>query len=269
MQITVSLLPSSVPPPPSEAAIAVVVDVLRATTVMAVAVEAGATQVVTFAEVPAARAYAAGAPLHLQSRRPMLAGERHCRRLPGFDLGNSPAEYTADAVGARTLVLTTTNGTQALVAALPYPTVLTAAFVNLEAVLRRLAQETVAQETVVQVICAGTEGAITGEDALCAGAVVANCQQRWQARPANDEAALVADAWRHHFPVPDQIPSVQLTGLLAASQGGRNLRDRGFGDDIARCAAVNQIAALPQRIGRDPIRIAAAIEAPGGVPPPR
>jgi 2-phosphosulfolactate phosphatase len=128
--------------------------------------------------------------------------------------------------------------------------VLTAAFVNLEAVVRRLARE-----TTIQVICAGTEGAITREDALCAGALVAICQQRWQAEPANDEAALVADAWRHHFSATDPIDSARLTDLLAASQGGRNLRDRGFGEDVARCAAVNQIAAIPQRVGRDPIRI--------------
>lgn len=255
MHISVSSLPSLVQTLRPGNMTAVVVDVLRATTVMAVAFQAGVQRIVTFDELDAAHAYAERTR-DGDDRRALLGGERLCQKPRGFDFGNSPIEYTETAVAGRTLVMTTTNGTRALAAALPFGHVCTAAFVNLEATVRALESD-----EAVHVICAGTEDDVTREDLLFAGALVAACQHRYQAVVANDEAAVVADAWRYSFPEPDAINTQRLADLLAQSQGGRNLIERGHAEDIARCAAVNQVDQVPQLISRQPITLA------GSTPP--
>src|SRR5205807_6516908 len=118
--------------------LAVVIDVLRATTTIVHALAAGCTDVRPCAEVEEARALADG----MRAGRVLLGGERGGAPLPGFDLGNSPREYTPRACKGNTLVLTTTNGTRALLRAAEAERVLLAAFVNYSAVCEQLRQET-------------------------------------------------------------------------------------------------------------------------------
>ena len=110
--------------------IAVVIDVFRAFSVAAYAFDAGAARVLPVAEIEDAKA--------LGRRFPgaVLAGERHARRLPGFDIGNSPTEARAIGLQGRVLVHTTHAGTQGLVNATGADEVLTGAFVNISAVCR-------------------------------------------------------------------------------------------------------------------------------------
>lgn len=110
--------------------IAVVIDVFRAFSVAAYAFDAGAARVVPVAGIEDAKA--------LGRRYPgaVLAGERHARRLPGFDIGNSPTEVRAFGLQGRVLVHTTHAGTQGLVNATGADEVLTGAFVNISAVCR-------------------------------------------------------------------------------------------------------------------------------------
>jgi 2-phosphosulfolactate phosphatase len=110
--------------------IAVVIDVFRAFSVAAYAFDAGAARVLPVAEIEDAKA--------LGRRFPgaVLAGERHARRLPGFDIGNSPTEIRAIGLRGRVLVHTTHAGTQGLVNATGADEVLTGAFVNISAVCR-------------------------------------------------------------------------------------------------------------------------------------
>jgi 2-phosphosulfolactate phosphatase len=110
--------------------IAVVIDVFRAFSVAAYAFDAGAARVLPVAEIEDAKA--------LGRRFPgaVLAGERHARRLPGFDIGNSPTEVRAIGLRGRVLVHTTHAGTQGLVNATGADEVLTGAFVNISAVCR-------------------------------------------------------------------------------------------------------------------------------------
>lgn len=108
--------------------IAVVIDVFRAFSVAAYAFDEGASRVLPVAEIEDARA--------LGRRFPgaVLAGERHARRLPGFDIGNSPTEVRAIGLRGKVLVHTTHAGTQGLVNAVAADEVLTGAFVNISAV---------------------------------------------------------------------------------------------------------------------------------------
>jgi len=112
--------------------IAVVIDVFRAFSVAAYAIDAGAARVLPVAEIEDAKA--------LGGRFPgaVLAGERHARKLPGFDIGNSPTEVRAIGVQGRVLVHTTHAGTQGLVNATGADEVLTGAFVNISAVCRHI-----------------------------------------------------------------------------------------------------------------------------------
>ena len=124
--------------------IAVVIDVFRAFSVAAHAFDAGAARVLPVGEIEAA--------LELGRRIPgaLLAGERHARRLPGFDAGNSPTEVRALDLRGRTLVHTTHAGTQGLVNAAGADEVLTGAFVNISAVCRYLRSRAPSQVSLVR-----------------------------------------------------------------------------------------------------------------------
>src|SRR5437764_4244443 len=163
-EVQVHLLPELIPPGRLAGGVAVVIDVLRATTTMIYALAAGCTCVRPCAEVEEARELAGG----MRAGRVLLGGERGGKPLPGFDLGNSPREYTGKLCKGCTLVLTTTNGTRALLRAAEAARTLLAGFVNYSAVCEQLRQET----RPIHIICAGTEGDVTLEDTLLAGALV-------------------------------------------------------------------------------------------------
>ena len=112
--------------------VAVVIDVFRAFSVAAYAFDAGAARVLPAGAIEEA--------IELGRRYPgaLLAGERHARRLPGFDAGNSPTEIRALDLRGRVLVHTTHAGTQGLVNATGADEVLTGAFVNISAVCRHI-----------------------------------------------------------------------------------------------------------------------------------
>lgn len=164
MRISVLLSPAPVPPSTS---CAVIIDVLRATTTLTVAIGNGARAVVPCATPDEA--------LALRARRPgtLACGEREGRIVPGFDLGNSPFEYPRERVEGRTLAFASTNGSQAMLAARDVRRRVLAAFHNASAVV-----EAVSRESDVTIVCAGKLGGFSYEDAGCAGLLVARLAQR-------------------------------------------------------------------------------------------
>jgi 2-phosphosulfolactate phosphatase len=236
-EVQVHLLPQLAPPGRLADGVAVVVDVLRATTTIVHALAAGCTAVCPCAEVEEARDLAGG----MRVGRVLLGGERGGRPLPGFDLGNSPRDYTAALCKGNTLVLTTTNGTRALLRAAEAPRVLVAAFVNYSAVCEQLRQEM----RPVHIVCAGSEGEVTLEDTLLAGALVDFLCEGQDVR-LNDGARLAWDCFENHGRV--------LLGALEISKGGANLRALGYDDDIRAAAEVDQFALVPE-LRRDPLRV--------------
>src|SRR5947209_2399479 len=155
------------PPWPADAVRGVnvaVVDVLRATTTIAAALANGAAGVIPVAEPEDANALGN----RLGRDRVLFGGERESRRIAGFDLDNSPASFTETALGGKTVVLTTTNGTRALRAVANAASVRTAALVNRTAVADALAHE----DGDVAIVCAGNANGFALEDALGAGALV-------------------------------------------------------------------------------------------------
>ncbi|MCA1685091.1 MAG: 2-phosphosulfolactate phosphatase [Planctomycetia bacterium] len=180
----VHLLPALIPPGALKGGVSVVVDVLRATTVMVRALAAGAMAIVPCAEVDEARGVAAALP----EGSAVLGGERQGLPIEGFDLGNSPDSYTEDVCRGRTVVMTTTNGTRAILASLDADRVLVASFGNLAATVRELK----AQTRPVHIVCSGTNGRVSYEDALLAGAIVRHVRGDSGMEDGDDEAEIAA-----------------------------------------------------------------------------
>jgi 2-phosphosulfolactate phosphatase len=213
-RLHVHLLPDLVAEEELAGATVVVIDVLRATTTILYALAAGARQVVPCLEIEAAR--------QIRDRLPrgevLLGGERGGVKIEGFDLGNSPEEYTPEIVGGRTIAFTTTNGTRAMLRCTRARRVLVGGFVNLSAV-----QQAIEPEEHVAILCAGTDGRITAEDALAAGLLVA-CRRH---------------AGRYDFAAGSNLPALNDQGVLALglAKSRRSLRDFWQATPAARRAA--------------------------------
>jgi 2-phosphosulfolactate phosphatase len=206
--------------------VAVVIDVLRATSTATQALAAGYRRVLCVGSVESAR--------ELRSPGRVLAGERHCVKPPGFDQGNSPME-ARDRRGDE-LVLATTNGAPTIVAAVACaPTVLLACLLNLDAVVMQLLGREDPHEPDLQIVCSGTDGAVALEDVYVAGRLIARL------RGARTDAALVAQAVARAFPTP--------LDALAASADAAALRAAGLTADIADCARESQLDVLPAVVG--------------------
>jgi 2-phosphosulfolactate phosphatase len=221
--------------------LAVVIDVLRATSVMVTAFHHGASRILACREVDEARQLAAAV-----LPRPLLCGERGCQRIDGFDLGNSTAEYTPDRVRSRTLILTTTNGTRAIASVNHIPRVVAASFLNLSAVVGRLSKS-----ERVHFVCAGTDGRITLEDVLLAGALIEQSVKHYGADLDDDDSMLAQQLWRSWFVGThrsDALPDVpSLSAKLAMGRGGQNLLRLGFEEDLARCAMIDTTNVVPEK----------------------
>jgi 2-phosphosulfolactate phosphatase len=167
----------------------VVFDVLRATSSMVTALANGAKAIIPVASIPEA--------LGLRERDPavLLAGERDGLRIRrdltgsiDFDLGNSPREFTRETVLDRTIVMTTTNGTRALRAALKSKAILVSSLLNLSATREHLLKNLPDH---LIVICSGTFEEAALEDTLAAGAL---CHGLWDSYAGGmvADSALVA-----------------------------------------------------------------------------
>jgi len=215
----------------------VVIDVLRATTTIVYALAAGATAVIPCRSIDEARDRHRKFP----AGTAVLGGERRGLPIEGFDLGNSPREYSASSVGGKIVILTTTNGTAALLQAREAPEIVVGAFVNLSAVCSRLTDR-----MRVDLLCAGTDDQITREDVLLAGAIVARLTERADWTP-NDEAVIARGAWMQvagRLSVSDL--KARLTEALRASYGGRNLLSIGMGPDIEQAAEIDRFQVVPR-----------------------
>jgi 2-phosphosulfolactate phosphatase len=239
-EVHVHLVPSLIEPSRLRDGVAVVIDVLRATTTIVHALAAGALSVRPCAEIDEARTLAASLPRGTA----LLAGERHGLPIDGFDLGNSPRAFTPKTCKDKTLVLTTTNGTRAILRAVEAARVLIAGFVNFSAVCEHLH----ADARPVHIVCAGANGEPCMEDTLLAGTFVEFFCEEMDVR-LNDSARLAWDCFENHGQI--------LLGALQLSKGGEGLKELGHAEDIAAAAEVDKFAIVPE-LRHDPLRIEVA-----------
>lgn len=235
-------LPESVEPEQMAGGTAVVIDVLRASTTIVHALEAGAAAVIPCAEVAEARAVAASLP----ADGVLLGGERGGLPIDGFDLGNSPREYLPDRVEGKVIVFTTTNGARAILHARRADRVLIGAFVNAMAVFERL----VGQER-VHLLCSGTRGQIGRDDLLMAGMLVDRIERRaGSLYQPNAQAVDARQTWLQSFPLAQAAGAEspgpqQLAEQLRESAGGRNLGSIGLEEDILLAAQIDRFRGVP------------------------
>ncbi|WP_274365354.1 2-phosphosulfolactate phosphatase [Paenibacillus thermotolerans] len=203
-----------------------VIDVLRATSVMVTALSGGAAGIVPVETVALAKQTA--------RHDELLAGERQCKPIPGFHLGNSPGEYTKEIVSGRKIVMTTTNGTRGIQKALKGATVFAASLLNAEA----CAKAALKLNRDVVLLCSGTKDVFALEDGLCAGLIVHEIRKAAEAHVAvSDFAAAMADAYAYNA---NRLPEA----LLACDSGVR-LTSLGLAEDVLFCARTNQFSLVP------------------------
>ena len=220
--------------------IAVVIDVLRASTTIITALANGAARVRPVADVAEARRLVAAL-----GPDTLLGGERGGVRIDGFELGNSPAEYARDRVAGRSIVITTTNGTAALAACRGAGEILVGALVNRSAVAAAVRRLAVAGDGGdVHLVCAGTDGAVTAEDVLAAGAILDAALRDAPAAELDAAARAAHAAFRAAAREAD--PAAALRAAFRRTPGGANLVALGMEADLPLCAALDAIAVVPR-----------------------
>ena len=223
---------STISPSDVHGRVVVVIDVLRASTTIAVALSNGARNIIPFetAEEVITRSKA------FERSDVRLAGERRMVAIPGFDLGNSPSEFSRHVVDGKTILFTTTNGTGSLINTQGANDVVVGSYVNFSAVVAML-RAAARADTDIAIICAGRDRQFSLEDAACAGRYVRGISRRGIKADLNDAATAAV--------LIDKRFGDDLTALFASSAHGRALSDAGFGADLLVCAEVDAFPVVP------------------------
>jgi len=222
MRVRVRLVPDPREPFP-RGATALVIDVLRATSTLTMAKLHGAAAVIPVATPDEARAEKA------RRREALLCGERGGRRIDGFDLGNSPAEYGFERVSGRTLIFASTNGSLALLAARTARRRLLASFLNAGAAV---AAARGSDEVVL--VCAGELGRFSLEDAACAG---------WLCARLAESGARMEGAGARFARAMAPRDATEVRAVVESARHARTLRALGtaYAEDVALCATLDAV----------------------------
>lgn len=208
-----------------------VIDVLRASTTIAVALANGARAVIPFEDTDELLTRAK----QFERDAVVLAGERRMLPIEGFDVGNSPAQFPPEVVSGKTVLLTTTNGTRALLSTQGASDVVVASYVNVAPITAMLRAALRSNADVV-IACAGQDGHYALEDAVCAGCYV---------RALSDmDAVLVNDAAQSCGQLALGYGDDIMNAFMHAAHG-RALADAGFDADLAICSSVNSNPVIP------------------------
>lgn len=230
MRIDATMTAQQVRPELLSGRTAIVIDVLRATSTMATALSYGIKQIIPVTSPEEAFSVASTIP----AGERLLGGERGGLKVPGFDLGNSPSEYTTTNVRGKTLVMTTTNGTLAISKSAAASRVYTASLLNAYAVARQM----IAGRGDVMLVCSGTQGNLSLEDVYCAG-LLAN-----EAKTALGDGVSLSDAAMACL-VLFSAYSTEPETLMRLAEHGRHLWEIGFGHDVRYCAQVGVLDSVP------------------------
>jgi 2-phosphosulfolactate phosphatase len=233
MRIDIVFTPAGLTPGEVQGRTVFVIDILRATTTMCAALSHGAKAIIPVASTEEALRLAQT----IGSADVLLAGEKDCVRIPGFHLGNSPLEMTERSVRGKTIIVTTSNGTKALLATQGASAVYPTAAVNLSAAAEK-AREVLETDRHILILCAGREGSFGLDDAYCAGrlaaAVLGDHKPR---RGLNDAAVACLDLVRRYRDSWERP--------LWYSRAGRQLVKLGFRDDLREAARMDAYPVLP------------------------
>ena len=231
MRLDVFFTPEEVRPADTSGRLVAIIDVLRASTTVAVALANGAKTVVP---LPTADEVMVRSR-EFEKSAVLTAGERKMLPIPGFDVGNSPKLFTRETVEGKTILLTTSNGTRALLGVQGARDIVIASYVNLTAVLALL-RMALSSNTDIAIICAAEEGMFALEDAACAGRFV-RVMPRTSSVVMNDAASASV--------LIDRKYGDNIAKIFQDSSHGKELKAAGFGDDLATAAAVDSYSVVP------------------------
>jgi 2-phosphosulfolactate phosphatase len=212
----------------------VVVDVLRASTTIVTALKNGAKEVIPVSTVERAVKISG----HLFGDVILLGGERNGKMIEGFSLGNSPLEYTEEKVKGKSIIFSSTNGSQAIEKARYAKEMVVCGFVNISTVadaLRSFKSDFI-------VLCAGNNGGFSIEDSVCAGMLLQKIATGKNADLSLSDASQAAVVLHKGY-------SRSLLKMLRNSEHGKYLAEIGYADDLEVCAGVDSIPVLPQLVG--------------------
>ncbi|SFS54716.1 2-phosphosulfolactate phosphatase [Marininema halotolerans] len=204
----------------------VIIDVFRASSSIVTAFSTGAKWVRPAETVTAAREFSQTGAL--------TGGERYGKTLEGFDLGNSPSEYTSDRVRGKGIIMTTTNGTRSLLKATKAEEILIGCFLNATACAHAIFN--LHRDTLF--LCAGTRGQFSLEDGIAAGKMIHQLHQMSPSIQYDDLSYALLHSWlssKH-----------QLREVLSQSQSGRRLISRGLEQDVLDCLQVDRYPLVPR-----------------------
>jgi len=241
VELDVGIAPDLLTEAHFEGALCAVIDVLRATTTIVVALANGAVEVRPCLNAAEARGNAA-----LLSNRPyLLGGEEKGHRIPGFHLGNSPLEYAAsDTVAGKTIFFSTTNGTPIMRKAHAFSgsPLYIAAFINVSAVSSALVRTMIGSSIEkVLLLCSGLLGKPSAEDFLCAGLVTQKVRHELLQADIDfrlSDSALIATG----FATGNKGKTQE---VLTASEHGRYLQRIGFANDIEFACQIDTYDVVP------------------------
>ena len=229
MTIDVYFSPAVVDEASVEGRTAVVIDVIRATSTLVEALANGARAIFPTVSTEEAVKLA----LSLGREDTLLCGERKGLKVEGFDLGNSPSEFTPEVVEGKQLVMTTTNGTRAFVAAEGADRVIAASFVNLSAVAEALS----GADSLV-IVCSGRENRFSLDDALCAGVLVGRLDESEEGELELNDAARVVRDLALKYSVDAEF--------LRSTAAGKALIGVGLEGDLELCASLDRHSLVPE-----------------------
>ncbi len=215
----------------------VVIDVLRSSTTIITALQNGAREIIPVGSIESAVKISGS----LFGDVTLRGGERNGKIIQGFNLGNSPLEYSDAMVRGKSIIFCTTNGSVAMAKSRYARTMVVGGFVNLSAVvdfIRTLQSD-------VLILCAGRPpgtGGFSLEDAVCAGMLIQNLAGEKSDAVELTDASLAAQSLAKNF-------GRSILKMLKNTDHGRYLAEIGFEEDIKLCAQVDAIPVIPMLIG--------------------
>jgi 2-phosphosulfolactate phosphatase len=227
VKIDVAFLPSEISQQDISDSVCIVLDIFRATTSMVTAFANGCESIIPVESIE--NAYDAAQ----QEKEVLFAGERKSIKIEGFDFGNSPFDFSPDKVCKQTIIMTTTNGTIAVKAAQKAYRTLIGAFINAEAVSRQAKKF----GKDILIVCAGTEGAFSLEDTLCAGYLVELL--------ANGRDAEFTDAAKGVLLMYTAVQQ-NLCAAAMKSRNGQRLVELNRVNEIEYCVRQNIVDIVPK-----------------------
>jgi len=230
MEIDIQFLPFPSDPQILSGRSVVVIDVLRSTSVIVHAMSEGALEIIPVITVEEAFQAARTFP----PRTTLLGGEKRNRKIPGFDLGNSPREYGAEKVEGKRLILTTTNGTKAFHLVSSGKEVMAGSFLNIGATAQRCLE----LDRDLLVFPSGHEGNFSLEDTVCGGMLIDLVVKKGKSHVSLTDASHSARILYQRF-------EADLLEAFRLSCHGKELMDSGAGDDLLYCARIDFIPLVP------------------------